>query len=97
MMPGGRNKQDKLYQEWSRHSGLPEDAIPHPEPEARTENGQALPSGNTMLGRMGVPNALTGLGVGRLPDSLLIIILLGLSVILSIVNMMMLVIVLLKL
>jgi hypothetical protein len=95
MMPGGRNKQDKLYQEWSRHSGLPEDAIPHPEPEARTENGRTFPPGN-IAGR-GMPNALAGLGVGRLPDSLLIIILLGLSVVLSIVNMMMLVIVLLKL
>jgi hypothetical protein len=85
MMPGGRNKQDKLYQEWSRHSGLPEDAIPHPEPEARTENGRAFPPDNTTGEQRGMPRTLSGLGGGSIPDSLLIIILLGVQVIFSFV------------
>ena len=93
-MPGARNRQEKLYQEWGKYAGLPEDALPRPEPEEQMERGRGqFPWRRPDGGKTARP-ALASLKLGELPDSLLIILLLGLAVVLSIVNLVMLAVVL---
>ena len=70
-MPGTRGKRDRLFQEWTQHSGLPEEAVPNLEaeiePEAETGRGRySLPGGGFRL-----PGA---------PDNFWIVVLLGLEV-----------------
>ena len=93
-MPGGRNRQEKLYQEWGKYAGLPEDALPRPEPEEQTEKGRGqFPWRRPGGGKTARP-VLAGLKLGELPDSLVIILLLGLAVLISIVNLVLLAVVL---
>jgi len=84
-VPGARNRQEKLYQEWGKYAGLPEDALPRPEPEEQTEGRRGQSPRRRPGGEKTARPALASLKLGELPDSLLIIMLLGLAVVLSIV------------
>lgn len=71
-MPGVRGKRDRLFQEWTQHSGLPEEAIPsleaetEPEPEAGRRR-YSLGGGGLNLGRFqdsSWPLILFGVNIG---------------------------------
>lgn len=56
-MPGTRGKRDRLFQEWTQHSELPEDAVPgleaESDPELETGRGRySLPMGGLNLGSL---------------------------------------------
>ncbi len=80
-MPGGKGKRDKLYHEWAQHSGLPEDAIPL-EGDDEDEAPEERP-----LRRVLRPRAPAGFNLDQLPDSFWLLVLLGASVVLSVVNL----------
>jgi hypothetical protein len=84
-MPGVRGKRDRLFQEWTQHSGLPEEAVPELEAEAE-------PEVETARRRYALP--VGGLNFGSLPSGSWLLILLGVGVVLSIVNLILLAIVL---
>ena len=70
-MPSARGKRDRLFQEWTQHSGLPEDAVPSLEVEAEPE-----------AERVRRPLPGIGLNLGRLPEGSWIVIVLGIGVVL---------------
>lgn len=96
-MPGGKNRQEKLYQEWGKYAGLPEDALPRSEPEEQTGRERRPLPWQRPGGEKTARPALAGLKLGELPDSLVIIWLLGLVVILSIINMALLLVIVINL
>ena len=86
-MPGVRGKRDRLFQEWTQHSGLPEEAVPSLEAESEPESEP-----ETRRGRYSLPGV--GLNLGRFPDNFWLLALLGIGVVLSLVNLILLSIVL---
>jgi hypothetical protein len=75
-MPGVRGKRDRLFQEWTQHSGLPEEAVPSLEAETEPEIER---------GRRPLPGF--ALNLGRLPEGSWLLVVLGVSVALSLINL----------
>ena len=75
-MPVPRGKRDKLFHEWTQHSGLPEDAVPDLEAEVE-------PAPRTS--RMPLP--LGGLNLGGLTESPWVLILLVVNILFGLVNL----------
>jgi len=61
----GRRKE-KLYQDWSKYSGLPQEDIPHPEPKTRTIGVRNFPPGLLIYVLFGVALVLIMVGLGLL-------------------------------
>jgi hypothetical protein len=77
-MPGARGKRDRLFQEWTQHSGLPEEAVSSLEAESETE---------TDTERVRRPLTGISLNLGRLPEGSWLLIVLGIGAVLSLVNL----------
>ena len=77
-MPGVRGKRDRLFQEWTQHSGLPEAAVPSLEAESE-------PVPETARIRRPLPGI--ALNLGRFSDGSWLLVLLGVNAGLFVVNL----------